>query len=235
MNTTFTSIRTKATLIGLPLIIAALLTGCGTKNEATGLHQTGTVAFMLNKDKAASVYFEKAIDANPEYGPSYIMLGDCYLREGKYKEAVEVISKGLNLELEQGHIRLAHRKLARAYKELGNSEKALEHITIYTRMSVWQDKFTPQKISETETFVAELNLPEEQKNLAVDKIMEESAKAKAGPVATQPQEEGTDILNMLSFGLMKDSPDTNETPVSEAPKEEEEETDILGMLSFGLI
>ncbi len=52
---------------------------------------------MLNKDKAASVYFEKAINANPEYGPSYIMLGDCYLREGKYKEAVEVISKDSTL------------------------------------------------------------------------------------------------------------------------------------------
>ncbi|NDV21746.1 lipopolysaccharide assembly protein LapB [Desulfovibrio sp. JC022] len=202
MNKTFTSIRTKATLIGLPLIIAALLTGCGTKNEASGLHQTGTVAFMLNQDKAASVYFEKAIDCNPEYGPSYIMLGDCYLREGKYEEAVEIINKGLNLELEQGHIRLAHRKLARAYKELDNSEKALEHITIYTRMSVWQDKFTPQKISETEMFVAKLDLPDDKKNLAVDKIVEESAKAKAGPKSTESQEDETDILNMISFGLI---------------------------------
>ncbi|TIH18483.1 hypothetical protein D0S45_04505 [Marinifilum sp. JC120] len=199
MNKIFTSIRTKATLIGLPLIIAALLTGCGTKNEASGLHQTGTVAFMLNQDKAASVYFEKAIDCNPEYGPSYIMLGDCYLREGKYKEAVEIINTGLNLELEQGHIRLAHRKLARAYKELGDSEKALEHITIYTRMSVWQDKFTPQKISETEIFVAELDLPDEKKNLAVDKIVEESTKAKSGPAT---EEEENDIIDMLSFGLI---------------------------------
>ncbi|WP_321403319.1 tetratricopeptide repeat protein [Maridesulfovibrio sp.] len=202
MKKTFTSIRTKTTLIGMSLIVAALLTGCGTKNEAAGLHQTGTVAFMLNKDKAASVYFEKAIASNPEYGPSYIMLGDCYLREGKYKEAVESINKGLQLELDQGHIRLAHRKLARAYKELGDSEKALEHITIYTRMSVWQDKFTPQKISETETFVAELNLPEEKKNLAVDKIVQESAKAKSGPAAAENQEDDSDFLDMISFGLI---------------------------------
>ncbi len=202
MSKKFNRIRKTASLIGLALITAALLTGCGTKNEAAGLHQTGAVAFMLNKDKAASVYFEKAIDSNPEYGPSYIMLGDCYLREGKYKEAVDVISKGLNLELEQGHIRLAHRKLARAYKELGNSEKALEHITIYTRMSVWQDKFTAQKISDTENFVAELSLPEDKKNLAVDKIIEESTKAKSGPNSTEPKDEKTDILGMLSFGLI---------------------------------
>lgn len=195
-------IRSTATLIGLSLITAAILTGCGTKNEAAGLHQTGTVAFMLNKDKAASVYFEKAIDSNPEYGPSYIMLGDCYLREGKYKEAVDVISKGLNLELEQGHIRLAHRKLARAYKELGNSDKALEHIAIYTRMSVWQDKFTAQKISDTENFVAELNLPEDKKQMAVNKIIEESTKAQSEPNQAEPEEEATDILGMLSFGLI---------------------------------
>lgn len=202
MNKIFTSIRTKATLIGLPLIIAALLTGCGTKNEASGLHQTGTVAFMLNKDKAASVYFEKAIACNPEYGPSYIMLGDCYLRDGEYQKAVEAINNGLNLELEQGHIRLAHKKLARAYKKLGNSDKALEHITIYTRMSVWQDKFTPDKISETETFVAELDLPDEKKDLAMDKIVEESTKAKAGPTTEKNNEGETDILNMISFGLI---------------------------------
>ena len=234
MHKKFTSIRSKATLVGLPLIIAALLTGCGTKNEAAGLHQTGTVAFMLNKDKAASVYFEKAIDSNPEYGPSYIMLGDCYLREGEYQKAIGVISKGLKLELKQGHIRLAHRKLARAYKELGNSDKALEHITIYTRMSVWQDKFTPQKISETETFVAELDIPEEKKHLAVDKIMEESAKAKAGPT-DESQEEETDILNMISFGLIDQSTETAEETAAAEPQEEEEESSILSTLSFGLI
>ena len=202
MSKKFNRIRTTATLIGLSLMTAALLTGCGTKNEAAGLHQTGTVAFVLNKDKAASVYFEKAIDSNPEYGPSYIMLGDCYLREGKYKEAVEIISKGLKLELEQGHIRLAHRKLARAYKELGDTEKALEHITIYTRMSVWQDKFTTQKISDTENFVAELNIPEEKKHMAMDKIIEETTKAKSGPNPAEQVEEETDILGMLSFGLI---------------------------------
>ncbi|NDV26387.1 tetratricopeptide repeat protein [Desulfovibrio sp. JC010] len=234
MNNTFTSIRTKATLIGLPLIIAALLTGCGTKNEAAGLHQTGTVAFMLNKDKAASVYFEKAIDSNPEYGPSYIMLGDCYLREGKFTEAVESINKGLRLELDQGHIRLAHKKLARAYKELGNADKALEHITIYTRMSVWQDKFTPQKISETETFVAQLDLPDDKKNLAVDKIVEESTKAKAGPAAGA-QEEDTDFLNTISFGLIGASAESTDEPVAAKPQEEEEESDFLDTISFGLI
>jgi predicted Zn-dependent protease len=202
MNKIFTSIRTKATVIGLPLIIAALLTGCGTKNEAAGLHQTGTVAFMLNKDKAASVYFEKAIDSNPEYGPSYIMLGDCYLREGKYQKAVESINKGLKLELDQGHIRLAHRKLARAYKELGNSQKALEHIATYTRMSVWQDKFTPDKISETETFVAELDIPDEQKRNAMDNIVKESAKAKSTSASAESQDDDTDILGMISFGLI---------------------------------
>ncbi|WP_415718255.1 tetratricopeptide repeat protein [Maridesulfovibrio sp.] len=202
MSKKINRIRTTATIIGLSLITAAMLTGCGTKDEAAGLHQTGTVAFVLNKDKAASVYFEKAIDSNPQYGPSYIMLGDCYLREGKYKEAIEIISKGLNLELEQGHIRLAHRKLARAYKELGNSEKALEQITIYTRMSVWQDKFTAQKISDTENFVAELDLPEEEKHMAMDKIIEESTKAKSVQNPEEQTKEETDILRMLSFGLI---------------------------------
>ncbi|CCO24791.1 tetratricopeptide repeat protein [Maridesulfovibrio hydrothermalis] len=199
-NRSFTRIKKNAALLGSSLLLAAVLTGCGTKNEAAGLHQTGTVAFMLNCDQAASVYFEKAIDANPEYGPSYIMLGDCYLREGKAAKAVEVIKKGLNLELEQGHQRLAHRKLARAYKQLGEPEKALEHITIYTRMSVYQEKLTAQKKSETETFLAELELPQGHKTVSVEKIVEDTEKARESSNAAK--QEDTDIIEIISFGLI---------------------------------
>ncbi len=201
-NRSFVRIKKKAALLSLPLIIAALLTGCGTKQEAAGLHQTGTVAFMLNQDEAASVYFEKAIASDPEYAPSYIMLGDCYLREGRFKDAIDVIQKGLNLNLEEGHKRLAHRKLARAYKQLGNNDKALEHIKIYTRMSVFQDKLTPQKISETETFVAELDLPEENETVLVSQIVEETMKAKESSKIQQQGEKETDIMEMITFGLM---------------------------------
>ncbi len=199
-NRSFACITKKAALLGTSLLIAGLLTGCGTKNEAAGLHQTGTVAFMLNCDEAASVYFEKAIDSNPEYGPSYIMLGDCYLREGKDRKAIEVIEKGLNLQLEEGHKRLAHRKLARAYKNLGESQKALEHITIYTRMSVYQDKLTPQKISETETFVAELDLPEAQGNFSVGKIVEDTEKARQSTNAAEQDDES--FMETITFGLI---------------------------------
>lgn len=199
-NRSFVRIRKKAALLGLPLIITALLVGCGTKKEAVGLHQTGAVAFMLNCDEAASVYFEKAIATNPEYGPSYIMLGDCYLREGKYKQAIDVIQKGLNLDLDEGHKRLAHRKLARAYKNTGFPEKALEQITIYTRMSVYQDKFTPLKESETRTFLTELELPEGHKEVSVDEIVSETMKAKES-TKTAEQEE-TDLMEIISFGLI---------------------------------
>lgn len=203
-NRSFVRIRKKAALLGLPLIIATLLSGCGgVKSEAVGLHQTGAVAFMLNCDDAASVYFEKAIAADPEYGPSYIMLGDCYLREGKFRDAVTVINKGLKLELDEGHLRLAHRKLARAYKQLGESEKALEHITIYTRMSVTQEKLTAQKISDTETFVDELALAHGNETISVSEIMEESMQAKAETNSTaQENKEDIDIVNLLTFGLI---------------------------------
>lgn len=199
-NRSFACITKKAALLGTSLLIAGLLTGCGTKHEAAGLHQTGTVAFMLNCDEAASVYFEKAIDSDPEYGPSYIMLGDCYLREGKDKAAIEIIEKGLNLQLEEGHKRLAHRKLARAYKNLGESEKALEHITIYTRMSVYQEKLTPQKISETETFVADLELPESHSNFSVVKIVEDTEKARKSTMTSEQEDES--FMETITFGLI---------------------------------
>lgn len=201
-NRSFVRIRKKAALLGLPLIIAALLTGCGTKKEAVGLHQTGTVAFMLNQDEAASVYFEKAINSDPDYAPSYIMLGDCYLREGRFKEAIDVIQKGLTLKLEEGHKRLAHRKLARAYKQLGQTDQALEHIKIYTRMSVYQDKLTPQKVSETETFVAELGISDGNETVLVSQIVEETMKARESSELKRQKEQETDIMDMLTFGLM---------------------------------
>ncbi|WP_432736366.1 tetratricopeptide repeat protein [Maridesulfovibrio sp. FT414] len=201
-NRSVVGIRKRAAMLGLPLIIAALLTGCGTKHEASGLHQTGTVAFMLNCDETASVYFEKAIASDPEYGPSYIMLGDCYLREGEYQKAVNVIQQGLNLKLEEGHKRLAHRKLARAYKQLGENDKALEQITIYTRMSVYQDKLTPQKISETETFVAELNVPDGNETVSVNQIVEETMKARESSKVPDQEGKETDIVEMLTFGLI---------------------------------
>ncbi len=185
-------------ILSVPVLLALILTGCGTKKEAVGLHQTGTVAFMLNCDGAAETYFEKALDADPEYGPSYIMLGDCYLRQGKTEEAIKVIKKGLELNLDEGHKRLAHRKLARAYKELGQPEIALEHITIYTRMSVYQDKFTPQKLSDTELFVEELELPEGHKNVSVAQIMEDTLKAKeSSRLARENESNILDVFNII--------------------------------------
>lgn len=185
-------------LMGTSLVLGLLLTGCGTKEEATGLHQTGTVAFMLNCDEAAATYFKKAIDANPEYGPSYIMLGDCYMREGKPQKAVDTILKGFKFNIDEGQQRLAHKKLARAYKELGQPEKALEQITIYTKMSVYQEKFDPEKLDETETFVSELKLPAGHEVVSISQIMEDSIKARdSSKNATKDESSLLDMLNIL--------------------------------------
>ncbi len=198
MNNSSERLLKTVTLMGTSLILAFLITGCGTKEEATGLHQTGTVAFMLNCDEAAATYFKKAIDANPEYGPSYIMLGDCYLREGKPQEAVDIILKGFQFKIDEGQQRLAHRKLARAYKELGQPEKALEQITIYTRMSVYQEKFDPQKLNETEEFVSELKLPEGHEVVSIAQIMDDTIKAReSSRNATKNESSLLDMLNIL--------------------------------------
>ncbi|SDL61961.1 Tetratricopeptide repeat-containing protein [Maridesulfovibrio ferrireducens] len=197
MNNSSARLIKTVKLMGAPLILAILLTGCGTKEEAAGLHQTGTVAFMLNCDESAATYFKKALDANPEFGPSYIMLGDCYLREGKNQEAVDIILKGFEMNLDEGQERLAHRKLARAYKELGQPEKALEHITIYTRMSVYQEKFSPQKLNDTERFVAELPLPEGHEVVSVSKIMEDTIKARESSKTAKDNE--SSLLDMFDI------------------------------------
>ncbi|MBI9110191.1 MAG: hypothetical protein JEY82_03205 [Maridesulfovibrio ferrireducens] len=197
MNNSSARLIKTVKLMGAPLILAILLTGCGTKEEAAGLHQTGTVAFMLNCDESAATYFKKALDANPEFGPSYIMLGDCYLREGKNQEAVDIILKGFEMNLDEGQERLAHRKLARAYKELAQPEKALEHITIYTRMSVYQEKFSPQKLNDTERFVAELPLPEGHEVVSVSKIMEDTIKARESSKTAKENE--SSLLDMFDI------------------------------------
>lgn len=160
------------------ILLGFIISGCAPKEEVLGLHQTGTMAFMLNCDQAASTYFEKAIKSNPEYGPSYIMLGDCYLREGKPEKAVKVIEKGLQYTTDEGHLRLAHRKLARAYRDIGETDKARPQMVEYIKLSVLQGKFDESRKTESEEFLRSLNLTENNK-VDVDSIVAEySAKRK---------------------------------------------------------
>lgn len=171
------------------ILLGLTLTGCGTKDEALGLHQTGTVAFMLNCDQAASTYFEKAIETNPEYGPSYIMLGDCYLREGKPEKAIKAIEKGLQYTLDNGHMRLAQRKLARSYREIGMHGKAHAHIVEYTKMSVVQGKFDHTKRTETKEFLASLELPDGEK-VDLETVVAESMKKRKKVLAKNENNSG---------------------------------------------
>lgn len=162
MISTFVKMSGKA---AVTVFLGFTIAGCTTpaNKEVLGLHQTGTMAFMLNCDKAASTYFEKAIETDPEYGPSYIMLGDCYLREGKSQKAIKALEKGLQYTTDEGHLRLAHRKLARAYHQTGQNEKALANIIQYTKLSILQGKFDQERKTETEEFIASLDLQDSQK------------------------------------------------------------------------
>jgi len=51
----------------------------------------------LKNCKEALSYGQKAIELNPDYAPSYDIMGMCMIEEGRYKEAISFLEKELSL------------------------------------------------------------------------------------------------------------------------------------------
>ncbi|WP_316848930.1 tetratricopeptide repeat protein [Pedobacter agri] len=85
----------------------------------------GALAFDLQQHRKSSYYYQRAIELNPKFAPSYYNLAynvDCY--DGDYDLAIELYQQAMLMDPQNPR---APNNLARLYsQELGNPEKARE-------------------------------------------------------------------------------------------------------------
>ena len=71
--------------------------------------------------------FKKALSLKPDYGEVMYDLGLLYAQWGKYKEAINWLSKAANLPTYENRY-IAYYELAHVYKKLGDEKKYLENL-----------------------------------------------------------------------------------------------------------
>jgi len=73
-------------------------------------------------------YLEKTIESNPNFPMSYFYLARIYLfKEEKYKEAVELVKKGIELKPQEKNLPLGYFLLADLYNRLGEHKKSQDY------------------------------------------------------------------------------------------------------------
>ena len=85
-------------------------------------YQCGVVALQQNEPAKARVWFEKAVEGNPQKGDAWIGLGAALNREGNSAEALEPLTRGLSFE-PKSYMGLFER--CRAHLNLGQLDDAL--------------------------------------------------------------------------------------------------------------
>ena len=83
----------------------------------------GAICATYGNDKAAIMYFKKAIKLDPDNTPAYYNLGICYGETGQYEKALTSINKAIEKYPEKGSYLYGR---GRVYWLSGDKEKAIE-------------------------------------------------------------------------------------------------------------
>lgn len=95
------------------------------KFKAQYKSQVGLIYYKLNEIENATNYFKTAIAiSSGKKGFYYSMLGNCYIKLGKYNEAIEMFNKVLE---EKPWDKRVYADIARAYYKAGNKSKGDEY------------------------------------------------------------------------------------------------------------
>jgi tetratricopeptide (TPR) repeat protein len=93
------------------------------KRNADYWFRKGALVSTYGNNKAAVVYFQKAIVLNPNFSGAYFSQGVSYGQLGRYQEAINQINRALKLEPQNG---MYYYGRARVYLLSGDKAKAME-------------------------------------------------------------------------------------------------------------
>jgi tetratricopeptide (TPR) repeat protein len=98
------------------------------KRENANMHfEEGLKLQKAGNYKEASIIYEKAVRADPEYAEAWSNLGFTYRKQGYYDKAVEAYKKAIRLS---PNLAEAHEYLGEAYAEMGKFDSAEKELHI---------------------------------------------------------------------------------------------------------
>jgi len=95
--------------------------------EAATRYLVARLAATCGAEEQARAWLEDLIRHQPEVTAAYPLLGDLYVRQGRWQEAVDLIKRGLRPEEKLAQNAEAQLVLARAYQGLDEYEQAEDH------------------------------------------------------------------------------------------------------------
>jgi len=92
--------------------------------SAEGLYYTGLVHLWAEEDiEKALIYFQKAVEKDPNYADAIFQIGYCYGQLKQYREAIESLKQAIRIKPDYAE---AHFFLGLAYGSLGRHREAIE-------------------------------------------------------------------------------------------------------------
>ena len=92
--------------------------------SAEGLYYTGLVHLWAEEDiEKALIYFQKAVEKDPNYADAIFQIGYCYGQLKQYREAIESLKQAIRIKPDYAE---AHCNLGAAYGNLGRSSEEIE-------------------------------------------------------------------------------------------------------------
>ena len=99
------------------------------------LMNLGSLYNSIGDEKKAELYFQKAAEAGASKGKKgaaiFFNIGALNVNEGNTREATDAFERAVSLN---PNYAAAHRELGYAYRDLGDTQKAMEHFKLYLKL-----------------------------------------------------------------------------------------------------
>ncbi len=92
-------------------------------NDAQLFYQKGLKELWQENYVAALTFFQKATEKNPQDSNTWIQVGYCYGKLGRYQEAIESCKQAIRINPDLAE---PHNNLGKAYENLGRYQEAIE-------------------------------------------------------------------------------------------------------------
>ncbi|MDD8032084.1 MAG: tetratricopeptide repeat-containing serine protease family protein [Acidobacteriota bacterium] len=93
--------------------------------SAGGLYYTGLLHLWTEDIEKALIYFQKAVEKDPNYADAYFQIGYCYGQLKQYNDAIKAYKQAIRIKPDYAE---AHCGLGAAYGNLGRSSEAIESL-----------------------------------------------------------------------------------------------------------